>query len=547
MAKRNLFYSGVLLFFIPVIIASIDSTHGIVHEKSTTNAEFSVFPNERCTTIVYNDEINCGSSAISLPDNTQRAIISRFKLTRSRVLDEPFLGIEILFKDTTEIHDISPYDFIDIDMVLLNEDTSGSNFMIQLKSRLSNPSNLPPPDTLKCGDPIKRPNRRHPFSIIHRQIGIEKFKFRYTLNIDSFFTPTWYGDGATLYRERFDKRRFYSVCIQTGSNAFLDKDFTVVITRIAFRKGIQGKVQLNSNARLHSNNITLFWLLSIAAGVLYVLLITFIIRKKNYILREESVWIEKIFAIINANLGNSTLSVNTIASEAGISPETIEHTIRLEKCMYTSDYLHLLRLEKEAEYLFEKNHRHQIEWEITNNREFDSKNDNSTLGNSKQANEGSPEPVTYDERTQKVILYFRENYKDLKLDEQSDDEKKGDENIVDSKIAKSIELPLDEIKNILDDCFGSSNKKYPICHHLKVIRIEVAKKIMNFYIERRKETYALKWLYSKVGFKEQDRLTKAWKETLNILDETPNKFQERVLKSRNSSTMIECKRDERSW
>lgn len=534
MAKRYLLYSGVLLFFIPVIITSIDNNQHSKHQKSTTIDEFTFFPNERCTTIVYNDAINCGSSSIFLQDNTQRAIICRFKLTRTGVLDEPFLGIEILFKDTTEIHDISRYDLIDIDMILMNDDTSGSNFMIQQKSRLKNPSNLPPADTLKCGDPTKLPNRRHPFSIIHRQIGIEKFKFKYTASIDSFFTPTWYGEGATLYRERFDKKRFYSVCIQTGSNALLNKEFTVIITRIAFRMNVQEEEQLYSNSWLHSRDNTLFWLLSTVAGVLYILMLSFVFRRKTEHFREESVKEnDKIFDIINANLGNSSISAIDIASEAGISPETVEDTIRSKKCMDTSDYLHLIRLEKEAEYLFEKNHRHQIEWEIINNREFDMKNDTSTLD--RQDNEGAAEPVTYDERARKVIQFFRENYKDLKLDdEKSDDEKKGDENIVDSKIAKIIGLPLDEIRSILENCFGGSNKKYPICHHLKVIRIELAKKIMTFYIERRKETYALKWLYSKVGFKEQDRLTKAWKETLNIIDETPNKFQERVFKSRSN-------------
>lgn len=517
-----------ILFLVTIIILFIGrASRANTRQKSHVN-EFLLFPNERCAIKAYTDSINCGSSENILIANSQSAIVSKLQLSRTGVLDEPFAGIEVLFKDTNTMYDISEFDTLDLDMVIVNSDTSGFNVMVQQKSRLLSPLRLSPVDTLKCGDPQKLPNRRHPYSVKHMQIGVEKHKFRYSLDINSFTTPTWYGEGATLYREQFDKTRFYSLSIQTGSNVPQGVGYTVIITRIAFRRGNAETYQSGTTVSFDKIPTFLIWLVS-AILLLIITMLIFKIQKRQIGVSLTDFTAEKdntIYEYINQNLGKSTLTENDIASHVGVPPEIIDRSLRLTQNMNTVEYIHFLRLQKEAEYLFEKNHRHQIEWEIKNNREYAMKNEPGDENEDLDARKDIPEPVEYDDTSRKIIHYFRENYRDLKLE----DDKSDDETVVDSRIAKLIELPLDDIRKILETCYGANNKKYPICHHLKVLRIEIAKKIMEFYIKNAKETYALKWLYSKVGFKEQDRLTKAWKETLNIIDETPNRFQERLNK-----------------
>lgn len=491
--------------------------------------EFVFFPNEQCTTEVYNDSINCGSSRNTLIENSQNAIVSKLQLSRAGILDEPFAGIEILFKDSNKVFDISTFDSIDLDLHVINGDTSGFNVMLQLKSRLQSPSYLPSVDTIQCGDPHKLPNRRHPYSVEHRQIGVEKYRFRYSMPVNSFTTPTWYGEGATLYREPFDKKRFYSLSVQTGSNVRQGVEYTIIISRIAFRKS--APVINSSNSGIISERIPVFLILLLSVLFFVISVISIIMYKKgrkkpgiNFHTEITPEKEKKLLDYIHCNLGNSSLSENDIASHIGEPLETVERSLRLTQNMRITEYVRFMRLQKEAEYLFEKNHRDQIEWEIHNNREYSFKS-NDIDDYSDPCKEIS-EPVKYDDRSQNVVQFFRDYYRDLKLD----DEKSDDDTVVDSRIAKVIDMPLDDVRKILETCFGTSNKKYPLCHHLKVLRIEVAKKIMEFYIKNAKETYALKWLYGKVGFKEQDRLTKAWKETLTIIDETPNKFQDRLNK-----------------
>ncbi len=530
---RKLFISsGIPLFYFTFLIILNGSISRADNLQQPHVNEFVFYPNERCTILAYTDSINCGSSKNSLIQNSQSAIVSKLQLSRTGVLDEPFAGIEIFFKDTNEMYDISAFDSIDLDLQIINGDTSGFNVMVQQKSRLLSPSLLPPADTFKCGDPRKLPNRRHPYSVKHMQIGVEKYRFRYSMNINSFTTPTWYGEGATLYREQFDKKRFYSFSIQTGSNVPQGVEYTVIITRIAFRKNTPEIYQASSAGRFKIIPDFLIWLVSVVSLLLIIIFLIITIQKKQSANSLSNISPEKekkIFDYINNNLGNSALTENDVASHIGVPPEIVKKTLRLAQNMRTEEYINSLRLRREAEYLFEKNHRHQIEWEIKNNREYTIKSELRATDEVRDHHKDMPEPVEYDDASRKVMHYFRDNYQDLKLD----DEKRDDDALVDSRIAKVIDMPLDDIRKILEACFGISNKKYPICHHLKVLRIEIAKRIMEFYIKNARETYALKWLYSKVGFKEQDRLTKAWKETLNMIDETPNKFQDRLNKQNN--------------
>jgi hypothetical protein len=102
----------------------------------------------------------------------------------------------------------------------------------------------------------------------------------------------------------------------------------------------------------------------------------------------------------------------------------VERTLRLKQNMRTLEYIHFLRLKREAEYLFEKNHRYQIEWEIKHNREYMIKNELDDADEDRDTCTDIPEPVEYDDTSRNVVYYFRDNYRDLKLeDEKTDDDK----------------------------------------------------------------------------------------------------------------------------
>jgi hypothetical protein len=278
MRRFYLWYLGTLIFIIPIIFISKDDNvdnKPATNQMSDSDNAYIFYPNDKCTTIVYNDAINCGNSKASLLINRQNFIWCKFNVSNAKIIDEPFVGVEIWLKDTNYVKNISNYDYIELNMIVLNRDGYNGPFTMHCHSRLKNPENLPPIDTLSCDDSLKKSNLRHPYSVKYKEIKLQKNKSIYSNTIDSFTTPPWYNNSVT-YTEDFDKERFFSLSIQTGSNFPANTEFNVIISSIIFKKNIQTQPNLNSTSVHKSHQIILF--LSIISGVLYLLIITLLIR-----------------------------------------------------------------------------------------------------------------------------------------------------------------------------------------------------------------------------------------------------------------------------
>jgi hypothetical protein len=192
------------------------------------------------------------------------------------MLNEPFAGIEIWLKDSKNVINISRYDYIELNMIVLNSDSSNGPFMLHSHSRLKHPEYLRGKDTLSCDHPKKEPNSRYAYSVKYTEIPVQKNELIYRIDINSLKTPTWYVNNGVTYVEEFDKERFFSLCIQTGSNFPLNKEYNVIISSISLKKNKQ--VQPNVNSSSVNKGHQLILILSIISSILYVLVITLLFR-----------------------------------------------------------------------------------------------------------------------------------------------------------------------------------------------------------------------------------------------------------------------------
>src|SRR5512133_61214 len=176
MRLSYLWYLGAIIFIIPIILNPNDNLDykSAKNQQADSNNVYVFYPNDKCTTAVYNDSINCGRSKALLVSNRQNFIWCKFNVSNAKMLDEPFVGVEIWLKDTNNFINLSNYDYIETNLIILNSDTTDGLFKIHCKSRLKHPEYLPPQDTMPCDNPLKVSNLRHPYSVIHKEIKLQK-------------------------------------------------------------------------------------------------------------------------------------------------------------------------------------------------------------------------------------------------------------------------------------------------------------------------------------------------------------------------------------
>jgi hypothetical protein len=248
------------------------------NQMSDSGNVYTFYPNDKCTTVAYNDTVNCGSSEASLVKNPQNLIWCKFNISNRKMLNEPFAGIEIWLKDTKDVINISNYNYIELKMIVLNRDSSNGQFTLHCHTRLKHPEYLRGRDTLPCDHPLKEPNSRYNYSVKYTEIPVQKNELIYTININSLKVPTWYFNNGVTYVEDFDKEQFFSLCIQTGSNFPLNKEYNVIISSVCLKKNIPPQPNETSSS-VHKNHQLIIALLLISC-ILYVLVIALLIRLK---------------------------------------------------------------------------------------------------------------------------------------------------------------------------------------------------------------------------------------------------------------------------
>jgi AraC-like DNA-binding protein len=344
--------SPVLIFLIPMLWIFSNINH--------QRTEFVFFPGcqLKCQLTKYNDFHNKGISEASLEENSQNAIVLKYKLLRPPSLSgEPFAGVAVdLLKEKSladlDTLDISSYDSVIVDIFMAKP---ANAFIIQLKEY----TNSPPPS-------IPNPEEC--------QVQIKKNIFRYSKSIKFDFTRPSFTFNASTNSQEFKKpdyKKFYGFSFQTGTYTSETVPAYFIISKISFVK----------NCPASYPHIWHAWLIFIFCVLLYIgIAYFFIFRKlkiegislgKGWLLKgkrkdnESQVSEEQIQDLTNYTNEHFTdpkLDLSLLSNSFGISITVIKNVFLSRYKKTFTDYRDEIRVKKAQEIL--KNNPHKILKEV---------------------------------------------------------------------------------------------------------------------------------------------------------------------------------------
>ena len=381
--------------------------------------------------------------------------------------------------------------------------------------------------------------------------GVEDSVF--TLSIDNDFKTPDYMIPRIIKdfknaKEAFNKEKLFGISIQTGSETFpADANMngineirgTIVIKKLSAIASEpvtcsmtqQGQSSIESHSKNPApSNTTLIRVLSVIILCQFVVILFFFAKKAfkksspskasrpgiSSVKTDPPVpvssnagneIVEKVVDLIENNHNDFSLDLNSISDRFGLSPEmsaqiTIAHQSgSTSKAMGIPEYLHTIRFEKEVDYLVMRDGEKIIA--ATAMKQI-------TTGDLEKV----PEPPEISHETvQKIMHHFRNNYyypscspdSDFKHGENEHHEHASSA-ISDGKIAASIDLDPELAKARLRDFIGEYEKMkeegtcWPLCRYLKVLRLSIARKILEKVRHEKISSFILQNLPVHLGY-----------------------------------------------
>lgn len=283
--KYVLIFGPALLSFIPYIFSYINFQPDLV-----------ILPGVNKHNVhTYGDSADSsGNSQCTLTKVTDSTIIFDYTLRKSNLSTgrDPYAGvaIDLNLKESKKFYDISPYNYIDVDIVT----KQGTSFKIQLKSYIEGFTVL---------------DEFWTYFHKEKQVEVHLGSIRYRISIDSIATPNWFpivvfrhiGAGAAKLPPDWDKTKLFGINFQSSYSTPENVPDRFEVIRVAFVKD-------RSSLLTILNKCTAVFIGYIAL----VLLLQFIIKHRKQILS---------ILLGDPNLGNSELFGSRKTDSATVGPD----------------------------------------------------------------------------------------------------------------------------------------------------------------------------------------------------------------------------------